>query len=122
MQIITICTIYVSCTPPSSVPTLVVCAPPRDICSGGFILSLGILAPSVARADVVVRDESIAMQPTIPSLHPFFGIAFAWLRAGVGFGDGGGRLTCFRGQLILEGVDFIAVHAIYFLYCSYSAC
>ena len=62
----------------------------------------------------MVNANSIAMRPKILTLHPFFGIACAWTRNGVGFSCGRVRLTCCRGQLIIEEVDFIAEYAIYF--------
>ena len=81
-----------------------------------------ILVPAVARPAVVVRSDSIAMRQTIPSIHPFLGISCACPQFGVVFGGGGRHLTCCRSQLILEGVDFIVEHAIFFLLCCYGAC
>ena len=52
-----------------------------------------------------------------PPFTHFFRIACAFPRAGVGFFGGWGLLTCLCGQLIYEGVDFIAEHEIFLLYC-----
>ena len=80
----------------------------------------GILSPASAHTAVMVRDDSIAMHPIIPTLHHFFWVACAWPQAGVGFCGGRDRLTCYRGQLILKGVGFIAEHEILFLHSCYS--
>ena len=116
-QIITLCTFYVSCPPPSVVPALVVCASTHDICASGFDFVPGIIVPYYTRASVMVRSNAITMRPTITTFHPFLRIACAWPRAGVGFCGGWDRLTCCRCQLIFEGVDLS--RRMRFSFCDY---